>query len=98
MALNSASTLLEVKASYSDNASYHEDGSAAKARTFITACRLLLLMLPKRVSAGGRSQGEEVEFDARLLQDQIVEAKRFLTEFNVADAPRRGFSIEFFRD
>jgi hypothetical protein len=43
--LDSTSTLSEILAAYADNASYAEDGSATKARSFITACRLLLINL-----------------------------------------------------
>lgn len=51
-ALSSASTAAEVRAAYMDNASYEEDGSATKAAAFITACRLLLLMMPKLINQG----------------------------------------------
>ena len=95
--LTSASTLAEIKAAYADNASYLEDGSATKARAFITACTLLLLRLPKRVSKGG-GQGEEIELDPQLLADQIGEAKRYLSAANVAIAPTKCYSIENFRD
>jgi hypothetical protein len=98
--LNSASTVAEIKASYADNASYHEDGSVPKAKAFITACRLLLLKLPKRVNTGG-SQGEEVELDPVRLSDQIKEARAFIGEASCAGesgAQSRVFSIEHFRD
>jgi len=95
--LNSASTLADIKASYADNASYAEDGSPAKARAFITACRLLLLKLPKRASKGG-GQGEEIELESRLFAEEIAEAKRYLTESNIRDAPTKCFSIENFRE
>ena len=96
--LTSASTLAEIRAAYADNASYLEVGSAVKARTFITACRLLLLSLPKRAMKGGRSSGEEIELEPRLLAEQIGEAKRFLSEANLAAATPKVFSIENFRD
>lgn len=44
--LTSASTLAQVEASYDDNASYAEDASVAKAKAFVTACRILLRRLP----------------------------------------------------
>jgi len=94
-ALNSASSLVDIQASYADNASYAEDGSPAKARAFITACRLLLLKLPKRASSGG---GGEVELDPRLIAEEIADAKRYLTESNIRSAPPKCFSIEDFRD
>ena len=46
--LSSASTLQQVEASYADNASYAEDNFVAQCRTFITACRPLVLKYPKR--------------------------------------------------
>ena len=76
-ALNSASTLAEIKAAYADNASYSEDGSVAKAKSFITACRLWLMKIPRRVARGGPAS-EEVEMEPRLLIDQIQEAKRYV--------------------
>ncbi|MFZ5833016.1 MAG: hypothetical protein ACOY3P_23260 [Planctomycetota bacterium] len=75
--LNSQSTREEILAAYADDASYAEDGSAAKARTFITACRLLLLKMPKRVSKGGTG-GEELELDTRLIQEEKTAAERWL--------------------
>ena len=75
--LNSASRLAEIKAAYDDNASYEEDGDAAKARAFITACRLYLMRIPRRVAHGGPAS-EEIELEPRMLIDQIQEAKRWL--------------------
>jgi len=45
--LNSSSTLAQIEAAYADSASYAEDNSVAKARAFVTACRLLVLKYPK---------------------------------------------------
>lgn len=72
--LDSSSTLDQIKDAYADNASYAEDGSATKAKAFITACRLLLLKLPNVASKGG----ESLEFDRSLLRDQIEDASRFV--------------------
>ncbi len=98
VSLSSASTYEEIKAAYLDNASYLEDGSAVKARVFITACRYLLLVLPKRVSKGGKSQGEEIELDPGLIQREIGQAQVFLTQANLAAAPPVHYSFENFRD
>lgn len=76
--LNSASTRDEMLAAYNDNASYSEDGDAAKARAFITACRCLLMKTPRRVARGGPAS-EEIEMEPRLLMDQIEEARRWLS-------------------
>lgn len=53
--LSSASTNSQVFAAYDDNASYEEDGSAAKARAFITACVILRRRLPQIVQQTGGS-------------------------------------------
>lgn len=94
MSLDAKSTLDEIRAAYANNASYHEDRSGAKARAFITACRLLIQAQPAAVSKGGDS----LNLDLRLLADQILEAQRFLSHFNVAAAPPRCYSTENFRD
>ena len=44
--LTSSSTIAQIEAAYTDNASYVEDNSVAKCRAFITACTILLLKLP----------------------------------------------------
>lgn len=71
-ALDSTSTIAEAKAAYFDNASYEEDASAAKARAFVTACRFLLLMLPKRSKHGSAG---EVELDPVQIRQQLVAAQ-----------------------
>jgi hypothetical protein len=83
-ALNSSSTRQEILDAYADNASYAEDGDATKARAFITACRILLLKIPRRVARGGPAS-EEIEMEPRLIMDQIDEAKRWLA----MNAPRQ---------
>lgn len=94
MSLDSKSTLDDVRAAYADNASYSEDGSVAKARAFVTACRLLIQMQPAAASKGGDS----LSLDLRLLSEQIADAQRFISQSNLTAAPPRCFSIENFRD
>lgn len=65
-----------MKASYRDNASYAEDGSAAKANAFITACSFLLEQRPKRAAHGGR--GTEFELDPGVIERQQQRASRWL--------------------
>lgn len=73
--LSSSSTWTEVKAAYDDNASYEEDGSASKARAFITACRIILRRLATRAQNGD----QEVEFNTNLIQEEMKAAKTFVT-------------------
>lgn len=81
--LSSASTDAEVEDAYADNASYAEDGSVAKARAFITACRLLLLRRPSQASKGGPG-GAALEFDPTLYERQITQAEQYIAVNNTA--------------
>lgn len=85
--------MAEVKAAYFDNASYEEDASATKARAFITACRFLLIMLPKRAMHANRN---EIELEPAQLRNQLLEAKAWLA--GQAGAGVRFSSFESFRD
>lgn len=80
--LTSTSTLAEVKAAYDDNASYEEDSSVTKARSFITACRFLIRRLPQRAKHGGTSGGEEIEIDMTTLEKQLSEAQKWIQSNN----------------
>ena len=99
--LDSSSTFDEVCAAYADNASYCEDSSVAKARGFITACRLLLLQLPRRATHGGRG-AEEVEMDVQRIQDELKAAQQWLSTSSTATAASGGgvrfASFQNFRD
>lgn len=72
--LDSSSTLAEIQAAYADNASYAEDSSVSKAKGFITACRLLILKLPKSSAAGHVS----TTLSPELLRDEIKDAQSWL--------------------
>ncbi len=76
--LDSTSTLAQIKAAYYDNASYDEDSSTAKASAFATACRFLLLKLPKRMAHGGRG-GDEVELDPVQIRLQLDAARQWVS-------------------
>ncbi len=76
--LSSSSTLAEIKAAYADNASYEEDASTAKAAAFVTACRLLLIRLPKRSNLGGKSGYEVESIDPAELRNEMAAAKQWL--------------------
>ncbi len=69
--------LADIRAAYADNASYAEVGSAAMAQRFITACRLLLLNLPKSAAHGGM-RAESFEIDLQVITAEIKEAKRWI--------------------
>ena len=93
--LSASSTLREIKASYLDNASYQEDESVPKAKAFITACRMLLLQLPKRANLANRN---EIEIDTKLLPEQIEEAKAWIATNDVAAGAVKHSSFEAFRN
>lgn len=73
--LSSTSTLDEIKAAYMDNASYEEDASVAKAKAFVTACRLLLMKIPK---VSQDSEGARVEMNPDLIQREMAEAREYV--------------------
>ena len=77
MALNSESTIEEMKAAWLDNASYEEEGSVEKAKKFITACRCLILKTPAKMAQGG-SNATDIEMEVRLYSEQIDDARKFL--------------------
>lgn len=92
--LSSSSTFAEMQAAYIDNASYAEDGSLAKARAFITACRCLLLKLPKRSKHG---LNQETEFEPSLLRQELLQAQQYVNA-SVSGGGVRHLSVEGFRD
>lgn len=96
--LSSSSTIDEIKASYADNASYEEDGSVTKAKAFITACRILLLRIP-RLSAQDRAQ---IQMAPELIQQEMRRASDFVASNPAAGSTTgRGtvhYSIQNLRD
>ena len=98
--LSSASTLVQVQAAYDDNASYSEDASPAKCKVFITACRLLLRLMPARSVHGGRGSGEEVETTVGLIQKEMESAQGWLAGNDANGAGAGGvrhYSFEGYR-
>lgn len=81
--LSSASSLAAIQAEYLDTASYGEDGDVAKARRFVTACRLLILKTPKR---HGNQHGD-TEYSPDLIAEQLKEARDWLERNGGAPAP-----------
>lgn len=93
--LSSSSTDQQVWDSYDDNASYEEDGSTSKAAAFITACRILLRRRPRRA----RSDGEEIEFDANAISQELEQARAWkATNTAASGAGVRHLSFSRLRD
>ena len=85
MGIDSASSLDDVRAAYIDAADYEETGDAAKARQFVTACRALILLLPKNVGYGSESVGLSVP----EIRAELQTARRFL-------AAKRGGTTRYY--
>lgn len=94
--LTSASTFAEVEAEYLDNADYAEAGSRTKALAFATACRYLLLLLPKRTEKGGPG-GAATEYDPTVLERQLNTAQRYASA-SAAGGGYRHVDFSEFRD
>ena len=75
MPLDSSSTNDEVWEAYDDAASYEETGDVTLARSFITACRILLRRMPRRVMVDGVA----TEFNADSVRDELERARRFVS-------------------
>lgn len=84
--LNSSSTLAEIEAAYADNASYAEDNSVAKARAFVTACRLLVLKYPKST---GTPQAE-LTTAIDLVQAEKKAAEKWLESHDTGSSSTAG--------
>lgn len=80
--LTSSSTPAQIQAAYADNASYAEDNSAAKAKAFITACRMLLGLTPSSTSTAGVS----VDINLEVVERQQKSAETWLATHAVADS------------
>lgn len=79
--LSSFSTFAEIEAEYMDTASYHETDDASLARRFVTACRFLLLKLPKALS----SEPGAVNHNPELIRDELKSAKEFIDVHDEGD-------------
>jgi hypothetical protein len=87
--LSSSSTLTEINAAFADNCSYAEDGSATKARAFVTACTLLLNNVYERMAHGG-SGGQELERKTAHYLDLIKRADAWLASSPAASSSTGG--------
>jgi hypothetical protein len=88
MSLSSSSTLVEVQNAYDDNASYAEDGDVAKAKAFITACRILLRRMPGE--SGTREQ--HFKMNPELIQKEMEAAQQFVAANDTANGTGGGAS------
>jgi len=87
--LTSTATLAQVRAAYDDNASYEEDGSVAKAKSFVTACRILLRRLPMSTGTGG---GAYIQLSPTTIMEQLRAAQGWLA--SKADVEDGGSGIK----
>jgi len=74
--LTSSSTLAEIEAAYDDSASYAEDRSPAKAKAFITACRMLIRRYVPDAAKGSTRTSLAARIDA--LKSEMAEARNWL--------------------
>ena len=75
MTLSSASSLINVRNAYLDNASYEQNNDVNACATFVTACRMLLAMMPTVVSAGGDAS---LTIDLKIVQQELTSARQWL--------------------
>lgn len=68
--LDGNSTTAAVQAAYDTNCSYAEDNSIAKARAFITACRILLRRSASNIVKGSN----QVSLNIPVLQNELDRA------------------------
>ncbi len=75
--ITSASTDAQVEAAYDDNAGFREDQDVAKAKTFVTACRILLRRLANSMGKGGAV----LSYNRELIQKQLEEATAYIAQY-----------------
>lgn len=91
--LSGSSTLAQVRAAYDDNASYEEDNSVSKCKAFITACRILLHRRPTQ----GQFEDGLVQFDQRLIQRELEDARAWLRSSETHSKPTGGGLVKHLR-
>jgi len=95
--LSSSSSFAEIRAAFDDNASYEEDGSVAKAKAFVTACRMLLRRTPKRAAVGGG--GHELELDPAIIKEMMADAQEWIAANDTVEGGRTTWAtLEDFRE
>jgi hypothetical protein len=79
---DAAPSISDAKTAYYANVGYDgPGGSVAMATAFVAACRVLLVLISKRVSHGGRA--EEIEIDPTVIERQSNTAQRWIYAQNV---------------
>ena len=91
MALSGTSTLAEIQTAYLENADYQESGDVTKAKTFVTACRMLLVKMPEEAD----HSGERLQFDMELIRDEMKAAQSWL---QAKDTSKRRAKFHDFSD
>ena len=95
MALNLRAQLAAAQTAYLDNADYDEENDVAKAKAFSTACRKLLLLLPRRTRHAARF---ELEIDTSVIPAELRRVEEWITDAATSGADGvRAFSLEHFR-
>lgn len=82
--LDSTSTLDDIKAAYADNASFEEDRDVSKAKSFVTACRLLLLKMPRMT---GKSGGQ-LQLSPELIQREMTRGLAYVQANDTSSTAR----------
>ena len=73
--IDSTSTIAHIEAAYMDNLSYEEDGSVAKCKAFVTACRAWLVKHPRSQAHAG----EELQLNVEAVSEALKEARAWLS-------------------
>ncbi len=90
--------LAAAQAAYDANADYEEIGSTTKAAAFITACRLLLRMLPKSARHGSSGAGEQVDIELTVIQAELKQAQTWYAAHVVGGAGAGSVTFLSFQD
>lgn len=80
--IDANSTTAEVEAEYDNTASYFADNDVAKARRFVTACRILIRRLPEEMTKGGNSLRRRISG----LEKAVEDAEAYILRFG--DSPK----------
>jgi hypothetical protein len=94
------SNLSDAQDAYLTNADYAETDSLTKAKLFATACRKLLLLMPKGTAHSDDSGSQDVDYDPVRIENQLNAALEFIAakqDVTHGGAGTRFISFENFR-